>query len=60
MIYADAPPALVLGGVACAGLVCLLLTSGAVLAILLYRRGRKDGSAKDAAEPAPDGPGDEQ
>jgi hypothetical protein len=43
MIYADAAarPTFALAAVACAGLVCLLLVSGLVLAILLYRRSRK-------------------
>jgi hypothetical protein len=45
MIYADAAarPTFALAAVACAGLACLLLVSGAVLAILLYRRSRRKG-----------------
>ena len=45
MIFADAAPrpGFVLGTAACAGLVCLMLISGAVLAIVLYRRSRKKG-----------------
>jgi putative effector of murein hydrolase LrgA (UPF0299 family) len=45
MNYADvvAPRWVVLGGAACAGLLCLMLVSGAVLAIVLMRRSRGRG-----------------
>jgi hypothetical protein len=36
-------PVWVLGTTACVGLVCLLLVSGAVLAIVLFRRSRGKG-----------------
>lgn len=45
MNYADAAPQpeFVLGTVACVGLVCLLFVSGAILAVVLFRRSRKKG-----------------
>lgn len=60
MIYADAAPQpdFVLGTAACAGLACLLLTSAVVLAIVFYRRSRKNRGAKDSASGPPDGPPD--
>ena len=43
MNLADAAPnpTYALGGLACAGLVCLMIVSGVVLAIVLYRRSRR-------------------
>jgi hypothetical protein len=45
-----AEPTLVLGGLACAGLVCLFLTSTVLLVIILVQRARRP-SADGAAEP---------
>jgi hypothetical protein len=45
MNYADAAPqpGFVMGTAACLGLVCMLLVSAVVLAVVLFRRSRKKG-----------------
>jgi hypothetical protein len=45
MNHAATDPMIVLGGVGCAGLLCLFLISAVILVLLLVRRARRGGAS---------------